>query len=96
LLNSSSLRQIELPIEGMTYAACAARIEKNLNKPSGVQASINFANEKAYVNYDEKQVNTGTLINTIEHAGFHIAPRSCNFNCTKWLVRPVQNILRKH
>jgi len=52
-LDSSILKQIELPIEGMTCAACATRIEKNLNKLSGVQAVVNFANEKAHVNYDE-------------------------------------------
>ena len=82
-MNTSTLRQIELPIEGMTCAACAARIEKNLNKLSGVQASVNFANEKAHVNYDANQVNAGTLINTIEHAGFHIAPRSVQLQLHK-------------
>ncbi|SDU08213.1 copper ion binding protein [Nitrosomonas ureae] len=82
-MNSSSFRQIELPIEGMTCAACAARIEKNLNKLSDVQASVNFTNEKAHVNYDEKQVNTGTLINAIEHAGFYIGPRSVQLQLHK-------------
>ncbi|WP_331716191.1 copper ion binding protein [Nitrosomonas ureae] len=82
-MNSSPLRQIELPTEGMTCVACAARIEKNLNKLSGVQASVNFANEEAHVNYDEKQVNTDKLINTIEHAGFHIAPRSVQLQLHK-------------
>lgn len=69
-------RHIELPIEGMTCAACAARIEKNLNKLSGVQASVNFANEKAHIDYDETQANADTLIKTVEKAGFHIPPRS--------------------
>ena len=75
-MNASTLQHIELPIEGMTCAACAARIEKNLNKLSGVQAVVNFANEKAHVNYDASQIKTDTLISTIEKAGFHIAPRS--------------------
>ncbi|AEJ00899.1 heavy metal translocating P-type ATPase [Nitrosomonas sp. Is79A3] len=59
----------------MTCAACAARIEKNLNKLPGVQAVVNFANEKAHVNYDESQIKTGTLISAIEKSGFHIAPQ---------------------
>lgn len=82
-MNASLRKQIELPIEGMTCAACAARIEKNLNKLSGVQAVVNFANEKAHVNYDENQVNTGTLINAIEKAGFHVAPQSVQLQLRK-------------
>ncbi len=82
-MNSSTLKHIELPIEGMTCAACAARIEKNLNKLSGVEASVNFANEKAHVNYDETQIKTDALIHTIEKAGFHIAPRSVQLQLGK-------------
>ena len=82
-MNASTLQHIELPIEGMTCAACAARIEKNLNKLSGVQAVVNFANEKAHVNYDVSQVKTDTLISTIEKAGFHIAPRSVQLQLRK-------------
>ncbi len=82
-MNSSILKQIELPIEGMTCAACAIRIEKNLNKLSGVQAVVNFANEKAHVNYDENQVKTDTLISTIEKTGFHITPQSVQLQLRK-------------
>ncbi len=38
---------IELQIGGMTCASCAARIEKKLNRMPGVQASVNYATEKA-------------------------------------------------
>lgn len=75
-MNTSPLKQIELPIEGMTCAACALRIEKNLNKLTGVRATVNFANEKAHVNYDASQSNTNALICAIEKAGFHVAPQS--------------------
>ncbi len=75
-MNSQPLKHLELPIEGMTCAACAARIEKNLNKLPGVEAAVNFANEKVQVNYDENQVNTGALIKAIEKAGFHVTPRT--------------------
>ena len=42
---------VELALEGMTCAACAARIEKGLNKLPGVTAAVNFASEKAQVRY---------------------------------------------
>ncbi len=57
--------------------------QKNLNKLSGIQASVNFANEKAHFNYDETKVKTDTLISTIEKASFHIAPRSVQLQLGK-------------
>ena len=42
-----ALRHIELQIGGMTCASCAMRIEKKLNRLDGVQASVNYATEKA-------------------------------------------------
>jgi Cu+-exporting ATPase len=33
----------------MTCASCAARIEKRLNRMTGVEASVNYATEKAVV-----------------------------------------------
>ncbi len=41
--------EIDLEIEGMTCASCAARIEKKLNRMPGVQASVNYATERAHV-----------------------------------------------
>ena len=75
-MNSLTLKQIELPIEGMTCTACAARIEKNLNKLPGVHAAVNFANEKARVKFDASQTQPEDLIRSIEKAGFHVAPQS--------------------
>lgn len=82
-MNSQPLKHLELPIEGMTCAACAARIEKNLNKLPGVEAAVNFANEKAQINYDESQINTDALIKAIEKAGFRIAPRTIQLQLHK-------------
>ena len=62
-------RRIELSIGGMTCASCAARIEKKLNKLDGVQASVNYATEKAQVTYSEA-VDPAVLIATIEATGY--------------------------
>ena len=40
---------LELVVSGMSWAACAARIEKRLNMLDGVEASVNYATERAYV-----------------------------------------------
>ncbi len=44
---------IELSIDGMTCASCANRIERKLNKIDGVTATVNFATEKARVEYGD-------------------------------------------
>ena len=45
-------QHVELGLTGMTCAACAARIEKVLNRMPGVRAGVNFAAETASVDFD--------------------------------------------
>jgi Cu+-exporting ATPase len=60
---------VEFDIGGMTCASCATRIERKLNRLDGVDASVNYATEKARVRADH-EVDTTTLIATIEAAGY--------------------------
>jgi P-type Cu+ transporter len=62
-------RHLEVPITGMTCAACAARIEKKLNRLDGVSASVNYATERASVDLVD-EVEPGTLVSTIEALGY--------------------------
>lgn len=62
---------VELALGGMTCAACAARIERKLNKLDGVTASVNFATERASVQYDGGQLAVDDLIGVVEAAGYH-------------------------
>ena len=49
----SGTTRVDLPIEGMTCGACAARIERGLSRLDGVAtASVNLAAERATVVYD--------------------------------------------
>ncbi|MBI2695379.1 copper-translocating P-type ATPase [Mycobacterium nebraskense] len=61
--------QMELQIGGMTCASCAARIEKRLNRLDGVSASVNYATEKATVDY-VRDVSPDQLVATVEQAGY--------------------------
>ncbi|MDL4773567.1 MULTISPECIES: heavy metal translocating P-type ATPase [Thermomonosporaceae] len=61
--------KLELAIGGMTCASCAARIEKRLNKIEGVTATVNYATEKAKVEYPEG-VSPEELIASVEKAGY--------------------------
>jgi Cu+-exporting ATPase len=62
---------IELELEGMTCASCAARIERRLNKLEGVRATVNFATERAAVRYDRDRTALGALLAAVEAAGYH-------------------------
>lgn len=63
------LAVVDLEIGGMTCAACANRIERKLNKLDGVEASVNYATEKARVIHDPA-VPVAELIAAVEMAGY--------------------------
>jgi P-type Cu+ transporter len=63
-------RKLELPITGMTCASCAARIERKLNRIDGVQASVNFATERAQVRFDPDRATEDMLVDAVEQAGY--------------------------
>jgi Cu+-exporting ATPase len=70
----SALREhVDLPIEGMTCASCANRIERKLNKLEGVTATVNFATEKASVDYDPATAGPEDLLGAVEAAGYGAA-----------------------
>ncbi len=64
--------KVELPITGMTCANCAMNIERTLNKkvPGVVQASVNFASERAAVQYLPNLTSVEEIIAAIRQAGF--------------------------
>ncbi|MFL2002096.1 heavy metal translocating P-type ATPase [Microbacterium sp. A1-JK] len=62
---------VELDISGMTCASCATRIERKLNKLPGVEATVNYATEKARVRGND--VDPATLIAMVESAGYQAA-----------------------
>jgi Cu+-exporting ATPase len=65
--------RIELSIGGMTCASCAARIEKKLNRLDGVEASVNYATEKAVVSAPAA-VPAADLIAVVEKMGYTAVP----------------------
>ena len=63
--------RLDLPVIGMTCAACASRIERSLNKAEGVlNASVNIATERATIHYDPAITGPDNLVGTIRAAGY--------------------------
>jgi Cu+-exporting ATPase len=63
------MTSVRLELEGMTCAACAARIEKALNRLDGVEATVNLAAEQAAVRFDD-DVELDDLLRAVEDAGY--------------------------
>jgi len=63
---------VDIPVTGMTCANCAMNIERTLKKnvPGIVQASANFASERAFVEYIPGMTTIEEIIGAIEKAGY--------------------------
>ncbi|MEC2305545.1 MULTISPECIES: heavy metal translocating P-type ATPase [Heyndrickxia] len=72
---------VTLGITGMTCAACANRIEKNLSKVEGVKkVNVNLATEKAAIQYDSKQATVENLIEKVEKTGYGVLEEKAQLN----------------
>lgn len=66
-----TIREVTVPISGMTCASCARAIEKSISKLNGIkEVSVNLASEKARVVYDSSQVRLSEIKNAIIKAGY--------------------------
>ena len=64
------MSNVDLPITGMTCASCANRIERKLNKLDGVSATVNYATERAAVEFDPEAVAPEQLVDAVRAAGY--------------------------
>ena len=69
---SGPIRRLDLPLNGMSCAACATRIEKVLNRLPGATASVNFASEHASVELTTNETSPQQVVSAIEQAGFAV------------------------
>ena len=68
--------KVELPVTGMTCANCAMNIERALNRkvPGVINASVNFATERVYVEYVPSISNIDEIVSAIKKAGYGAIP----------------------
>ncbi len=70
-------KKVDLPIKGMTCTSCAQTIEKNLKKKKGVHsANVNFASEKAYVEFDPNIISNKDLTQAVREVGYDVVVRA--------------------
>ncbi|MBJ7458587.1 MAG: copper-translocating P-type ATPase [Thermoleophilaceae bacterium] len=69
-MSTETRTRLDIPVEGMTCASCAGRVEKSLNEIEGVDATVNFALKRATVEYDDGLTTHDDLAAAVEHAGY--------------------------
>ncbi|MFD5831699.1 heavy metal translocating P-type ATPase, partial [Lentzea sp. NPDC060358] len=68
-MTTTEPRHVELAISGMTCASCARRVERKLNRLDGVSATVNYATEKASVQFPDS-LRVDDLVSTVRAAGY--------------------------
>src|SRR5207245_4662688 len=67
------LQRVDVPVDGMTCASCAIRIEKGLAGLAGVaEAHANYGTKRATVVYDPRSTGTDDLEATIAGLGYSV------------------------
>ena len=70
---SGAEARTDLRVDGMTCGACAARVERTLNKIDGVTATVNYATERATITHPA-EVDPARLVEAVERAGYTAVP----------------------
>ncbi|MDD2534621.1 MAG: heavy metal translocating P-type ATPase [Eubacteriales bacterium] len=71
IATDSELKQVAIPIGGMTCAACSARVEKQVSKLTGVsQSSVNIGTEKGVFTYNPAVIRLSQIKAAIKKAGY--------------------------
>ncbi|MFA6391562.1 MAG: heavy metal translocating P-type ATPase [Patescibacteria group bacterium] len=64
-------KSIDFHVSGMHCASCAMNIQRKLKKADGVQdASVNYANEQAYLDYDPNTINESKIAEIVSSLGY--------------------------
>ncbi|MBU5212060.1 heavy metal translocating P-type ATPase [Heyndrickxia oleronia] len=95
-MSQSTIKESQIPIIGMTCAACANRIEKGLNKMDGIEeANVNFALEKAIVKYRPEVTNLGEMEKKINSLGYEVESEKADFNLVGMTCAACANRIEK-
>ena len=77
---SEKTTKANIPITGMTCSTCAITIEKGLAETPGVEnANVNFASEKASIEYNPNKVSLSQIKKTISELGYEVATKKSIF-----------------
>jgi Cu+-exporting ATPase len=74
---TTSVKRLELPVEGMSCASCVLKVEEGLKHTAGVQTvAVNFAAQRAAIAYDPTEVSTERFVDVVRSLGYDVPVRS--------------------
>jgi Cu+-exporting ATPase len=72
-MRTDATARVDLPVTGMSCAACARAIEKQLAATAGVgSAHVNFATSTATVEFDPARAEVRDLVDAVEELGYGV------------------------
>lgn len=90
------VQEIALPIEGMTCAACATRIERRLSRTLGVRrAVVSYATEEALIGVGANDEDFHLLVEAVEKAGYHVRTSTAEARLDAGSERSVDDVVRE-
>ena len=67
-------------VTGMSCSACSSHVEKSVSKLEGIKTvSVNLLTNSMQVEYDETKLDTGKIIEAVEHAGYGASVKEASF-----------------
>ncbi len=76
-----NIKKLNLPVEGMTCAACVGFVENALQSvPGMVDASVNLGTEKASVEFDSDEVTVEQIQEAVSGAGYRLGSQAASLN----------------
>lgn len=88
-------KKTTLGITGMTCAACANRIEKNLNKMEDVKANVNVTTEKATIEYNSDNISLDALTQKIKDTGYDVVTEKADLDVIGMTCAACSNRIEK-
>lgn len=88
--------KIQLKIAGMHCATCARTIEKALNRLEGVKATVNFATETAYIEFDPAQISLPQIERAVKGSGYEIIAEKDHFETKEDVAEDKEKAAREN
>ena len=86
---------VTLKISGMTCSACAARIEKVLNKQAGVEANVNLTMEEVFLAFNPEDASLASIVEAIERLGYQVQEKKVEFDISGMTCASCANRIEK-
>ncbi|MEC8911094.1 MAG: copper ion binding protein, partial [Chloroflexota bacterium] len=76
-----NIKRLNLPVEGMTCAACVGFVESSLQRvPGMMEVAVNLGTEKAVVEFDTSEVTFEQIQEAVSGAGYRLSSQSASLN----------------